>query len=61
MKKFIKLLPAAVALVALSSCSNEDLFSGAQETNYTKTLEVTHEGINDFTVTRSSSVPPAQM
>ena len=57
MKKFIKLLPAAVALVALSSCSNEDLFSGAQETNYTKTLEVTHEGINDFTVTRSSMVP----
>lgn len=57
MKKFIKLLPAAVALVALSSCSNEDLFSGAQETNYTKTLEVTHEGINDFTGTRSSMVP----
>lgn len=57
MKKFIKLLPAAVALVALSSCSNEDLFSGAQETNYTKTLEVKHEGINDFTDTRSSMVP----
>ena len=58
MKKFIKLLPAAVALVALSSCSNDNLFSGAQETpNYTKTLEITHEGINDFAGTRSSMVP----
>ena len=57
MKNFIKFLPAALAIVALSSCSNDDLFGGAQEGNYAKTLDVTHEGITDLTATRSSMVP----
>ena len=56
MKKFIKLLPAALALVAITSCSNEDFFSSTDEVKYTKTLVVNHEGINSG-ITRSSMVP----
>lgn len=61
MKKFIGLLPAALAILTVTSCSNEDLFSNNEEVVYTKTLDVTHEGIsdNDFTssLTRSSMKP----
>lgn len=51
MKKFIKLIPAALALVALASCSQDDLFN--QENNQQavdgKTMVATIEGAQDIT------------
>ena len=48
MKSIIKFFPAALAVVALASCSNEDLFgdSNAQEVQFAKTMDVQVEGIN---------------
>ena len=51
MKRFIKLIPAALALVALASCSQDDLFN--QENNQQavdgKTMVASIEGAEDIT------------
>jgi hypothetical protein len=51
MKKFIKLIPAALALVALASCSQDDLFSkeNNQQAVDGKTMVATIEGAEDIT------------
>lgn len=57
MKKFIKFIPAALAIVALSSCSSDDLFgSWSSKTDGLKTLDVTVEQLNDGAITRSANL-----
>lgn len=60
MKSIIKFFPAALAVVALASCSNEDLFgdSNAQEVQFAKTMDVQVEGIN-ISGTRAYQMPDA--
>ena len=61
MKSIVKFFPAALALVAFASCSNEDLFgdsSNAQEVQFAKTMDVQVEGIN-FAGTRAYQMPEA--
>ena len=53
MKNLFKFMPASLALVALASCSNEFSSLNAPEIQYTKTLDVEVEGINDAAETRA--------
>ena len=56
MKRIFKFIPAALAVVALSSCSNDDLF-GSREGNLSQknTLKVTVQQINDGDITRAAN------
>ena len=55
MKRIFKTIPAALALIALTSCSNDDLFgSRSPEAAGLKTLDVTVEQLNDGTLSNST-------
>ena len=54
MKRIFKTIPAALALIALTSCSNDDLFgSRSPEAAGLKTLDVTVEQLNDGTLSNA--------
>ena len=55
MKRIFKTIPAALALIALTSCSNDDLFgSRSPEAAGLKTLDVTVEQLNDGTLSNAT-------
>lgn len=57
MKRIFKFIPVALAAVALSSCSSDDLFGSlSSKTDGLKTLEVTVEQLNDGTITRMANL-----
>lgn len=51
MKKFIKLIPAAIALVTLASCSQDDFLNkeASQNANNGKTMEASIENVTNIT------------
>lgn len=56
MKRIFKFIPAALAVVALSSCSNDDLFGSAEgNLSQKNTLKVTVQQINDGDITRAAN------
>ena len=58
MKSFIKFVPAALALVALASCSNDDLFGNGNSQEVKGALTVNVAPLNDGeAVTRAASIP----
>lgn len=57
MKRIFKFIPAALAVVALSSCSNDDLFGSAEgNLSQKNTLKVTVQQINDGDITRAANL-----
>lgn len=58
MKSFIKFVPAALALVALASCSNDDLFGNGNSQEVKGALTVNVAPLNDGeAVTRAANIP----